>query len=117
MKGLTELDMQKLDRMSYESKLDRFLKRSPIELMFPNVRGASIELNDDMKTLGLGKFDKSLGVEKLTRLRDICKYFISKKSNRRKSYDSPNSKTKIVKDKFTVYEEYLKQIEELLKDA
>ncbi|MDQ1772358.1 hypothetical protein GQR60_17140 [Labilibaculum sp. A4] len=110
-------DKDKIQRIIYEDQLRRFLKKDLIGLMFPNVRGASQELKDDIRTLALGEISKDIGIEKLKRLKDICEYFISQKSIRRKSYDAPDSKTKIVIDKFTRYEESLAQIEVLLRDA
>jgi hypothetical protein len=114
MENLNDFDIEKLKRLQYESQLDRFLKKDKVQLLFPNVRGASEELKNHIRILALDKIDKGLGVETLTRLKDICEYFISKKSNRRKSYD--NDPTRQIYDKFTRYEEQLKQIEILLQE-
>lgn len=114
MENLNDFDIDKLKRLQYENQLDRFLKKNKVQLLFPNVRGASEELKNDIQILALDKIDKALGVETLNRLKVICEYFISKKSNRRKSYD--NNLAHQIYDKFTRYEKQLKQIEKLLNE-
>jgi hypothetical protein len=114
MENLNDLDIEKLKRIEYESQLDKFLKKDKVQLLLPNVRGASEELKNDIRTLALDEIDKELGIETLIRLKDICEYFISKKSNRRRSYD--NDPTRQIYDKFTRYEEQLKRMEMLLQE-
>lgn len=106
-------------KLQYKSFLDKCLKKNKLQIItnrYGFVRGVPKELADDMFILAINKIDKTLDRNTLERLKTICEYFIRAKSKRRQSYDSPTSKSKIIIDKFTVYEEQLRQIESLLRD-
>jgi hypothetical protein len=107
-------ELKKIERLQYENLLNRYLKKDRIEVLSTNVRGASIQLSQDMRILALDKIDKDLGKDTLLRLHDICKYFVAQKSERRKSYD--NNPNRFKYDKFSRYEEQLEKVEHLLEN-
>lgn len=115
---LSKKEIETLKEIQYLSFLDRCFKKNKIQILsnpYGFVRGISRELADDMLVLTLEKVKEVTDIQTLKRLKFICEYFINKKSKRRRSYDSPNSKTKIIIDKFTVYESQLEQINLKLK--
>lgn len=117
--NFTKKELEKFRKLQYESFLDKCLKKDKLKILsnrYGFVRGIPHELADDMCILAMNKVNDVSDFETLKRLKKICEYFLSKKSQRRKSYDSPTSATKIIIDKFTVYEEQLQQIESLMKD-
>nr|WP_319273262.1 hypothetical protein [uncultured Draconibacterium sp.] len=117
---LTEKEIETLRELQYINFLDRCLKKNKVQIIgnrYGFVRGIPHELANDMFILAMNKIDTLSDIETLKRLKFICEYFISQKSNRRKSYDSPRSKTKVIIDKFTIYESQLQQIESQLKNC
>lgn len=118
--NLTNEQIETIKKLQYENFLDKCIRKNKLQIIVnPSgfVRGIPSQLASDMFILALNRIDKTIDHETLVRLKIICKYFINAKSKRRQSYDLPNSKTKVLKDKFTVYEEQLRQIESLLRDS
>ena len=116
----TKKEIETLKELHYINFLDKCLKKTKVQIIsnrYGFVRGIPRELADDMFILAMNKIENVSDKETLNRLKFICEYFISQKSNRRKSYDNPRSKTKVIIDKFTVYESQLQQIESQLKNC
>lgn len=108
-----------MEKAEYERFLVKCLKKDKLQILsnpYGFVRGIPSELAEDMLILAMEDAAKVTNPETLKRLKIICEFFINGKSKRRKSYDSDNSKIKVFKDKFTVYESQLRQIELRLKD-
>lgn len=118
--NLSSEQIETFRKLQYENFLEKCLKKTKLQIIanrYGFVRGVPIGLADDMFILAIDKIDKTLDRKTLERLKTMCEFFIRAKSKRRQSYDSPTSKTKIIIDKFTVYEGQLRQIESLLRDS
>lgn len=110
--NLSKEDLDKFKRYQYESFLDRYLKMNKVSILTSSVRGAPEQLKEDMRKLAIDQIGEELDMETLLRLKDICEYMVLQKSNRRHASDKePN---RFIFDKFSRYEEQLKQIDLLL---